>query len=377
MNELDLSNVINISILTANSGLGIPNINTAALISSEAVPENWDEGQEFAIYTNPDDVKTDFGSSSKAYALSLAFFSQMPNPLQTNGYLAIVPLEEDEDIDEAITRVTESVYFFGVFIDTLLVGDDLAALGSYIQAIDKILFYGSDASADYAPGGMLDLIRSSGKTHTRCMYYKTAVALDTQIMVAAYVGRALSVDFSGVNTTQTLHLKPLTTIVADQTVDQTALTALQAAGVDCYISIAGVASLFTSGTNQFYDQVYNEFWLKFALQVAGFNYLRQTNTKIPQTEFGLDGLKNQYRKVCSQGATNGFIGPGAWNSPTVFGSPEALIRNIKDQGFYVYSQPIADQNQADREDRIAPLIQIAVKAQGAIHKSNVIVNVNL
>jgi hypothetical protein len=159
--------------------------------------------------------------------------------------------------------------------------------------------------------------------------------------------------------------------------DQTQLNACQAAGVDVYPSIAGIACLYTSGENDFFDQVYNEFWFKFALQVAGFNYLAGTNGKIPQTEIGMEGLKNEYRKICEQAVSNGFVGPGSWNSPDVFGDPAALIRNITDIGYYVWSLPVVDQNQNDRENRIAPLVQIAIKSQGAIHKSNVIVNVNL
>lgn len=376
---LDLSNVINISILSTQSGLALPNINTAALFSKETPVTGWAIGQEFKIYTNSPDVLADFGSASKAVAIATAFFAQQPNPLLTNGYLAIVLIDTgmSETLQAAITRVQGSVYFFGILIDEELSDADLAAAATAVQALDKLFFYAASDAAKYAPGGALDLLRSGGDTHTRGLFYKTDDAIDTQRMAAAYAGRGLSTDFGGSNTTQTMHLKTLASIQPDQNVDQTALVAAGLAGVDVYVSIAGVSSLFTSGTNVFFDEIYNELWLKFALQVAGFNYLRQTNTKVPQTTEGMEGLKNQYRRICDQAIRNGFIGPGEWNSPTVFGDTASLIRNIRDVGYYVFSIPLSLQNQADREARKAPLVQIAVKTQGAIHSSTVIVNVNL
>ena len=146
--------------------------------------------------------------------------------------------------------------------------------------------------------------------------------------------------------------------------------------MDVYVNIGGLSSLLTSGGNGWFDEIYNELWFKLALQTAGFNFLRASNTKIPQTEIGMDGLKNAYRVVCQQGVNNGFLAPGAWSSPDVFGNPQLLIQAVAGIGFYIYSSPISQQSQSDREARQAPLVQIAAKAAGAIQKSNVIVAVN-
>lgn len=374
---LDLTNVINVTVLGAPSDLSIPNINTAALFSKET--PTWNDA--FKVYTNSSDVATDFGSTSNAAAIAAAFFAQQPNPLSTGGYLVIILRAGagSETTQAAIARTLNSVYYFGILIDEEMSGVPaaFAALAVYVQTLDKMFFYASSVQADYAPGGLLDLVRQASETHTRCLYYNDSTPLDTQKMSAAYAGRALSTDFEGSNTTQTMHLKALAGITPDPTVDQTALEAVQTAGVDVYVNIASISAVFTSGENAFFDEVYNEFWLKFALQTAGFNYLRDTSTKIPQTETGIEGLKNQYRNVCAQAVRNAFVGPGAWTSSQVFGDPASLIRCIKDIGFYVYSTPLSQQSQSAREARQAPLIQIAIKTQGAVHSSNVIVNVNL
>lgn len=375
---LDLSNVIDVTIVPVLSGLALPAINTAALFSKDDPIDGWDDGQAFKKYTNPTDVGNDFGTTSNAFKLASAFFGQQPNVLTTNGYLVIILLTSSgtEKIEAAIARTINDVYYFGVLADQLLSGGDLANLAEYAQGIDKMVFYASSAHSDFAPGGPLDLIATSSETHTRGLSYTGSAGIDTQRFAAAYAGRALSVDFSGSNTTVTMNLKRLAGITPDTSIDQTALDAAKAAGVDVYVSFASVPGLATSGVNAFFDEVYNEFWFKFALQTAGFNFLAQ-NGKIPQTDAGIEAIKNVYRQVCDQAIRNGFVAPGAWTSATVFGDPASLIRNVKDVGYYVWAPAVALQSQADRDARLAPTVQIAIKAAGAVHHSNIIVNVNL
>ena len=52
---------------------------------------------------------------------------------------------------------------------------------------------------------------------------------------------------------------------------------------------------------------------------------------------------------------------------------EDFDRNITEHGYYIYSLPIAEQDQAEREARIAPVIQTAIKRAGAIHEADLIV----
>ena len=289
-----------------------------------------------------------------------------------------------ETVQAAILRMKDVVYFFAVLMDEELATSDasaFAALSTYVKTLKKMFFYCSSAVSDLQPGSALDLIRQASQSYTRCLYHGNALlngasVQQTQIFAAAYAGRALSTDFSGSLTAATMHLKQLSGITPDVTVGQTQLTLAQTAGVDVYVSISGVPELFTSGSNDYFDNVYNLLWFSFALQTAGFNYLAGTNTKIPQTEEGMTGLKDAYRKICEQAKSSGVLAGGSWTSPDTFGDPESLRRNVLDIGYYVYSQPVVQQVPADRELRKAPVVQIAAKLAGAVHSSNVIVNVN-
>jgi hypothetical protein len=77
--------------------------------------------------------------------------------------------------------------------------------------------------------------------------------------------------------------------------------------------------------------------------------------------------------VFRQFVRNGILAPGQWNSAQTFGDPETFKANIANQGWYVYSMPIAQQSQAQREARVAPYIQGAAKRAGAIHSADVLI----
>ncbi len=315
--------------------------------------------------------------------------STTANTLETSGAVAITITETTstagETLAAAITRTKDLVQYFGVTVDETVddIGQtDLLAAAAVIQPLNKIGFFVSYVEADIQSGGMIDLLRTGNFSQSRGLYYGDDAVVggyegaNAIVMMASYAGRALSTNFSGSNTTQTMHLKDLIGVQPDPTMTQTILNEAIAAGADVYISLQGVPKVFCMGANKFFDQVYNLQWFVGALQIAGFNFLAESSTKVPQTEGGMDGLKGAYRAVCEQAVTNQYSAPGSWHSSTLFGIPADLIANVAQRGYYIFSQPVAQQPQADRAARKAPLVQIALKEAGAIQESSVIVNVN-
>lgn len=374
MSQLELSNVVTISVSETPTGVNAYNTSNVALFSTDTPSPVFTDG--YKIYLEPLEVATDFGTSSTTYKMALAVFSQQPNILANGGYLVIIPFEASETLDAAITRTAGLVQYFGIMSTQIESGADMQAAAAVVQALNKIAFFVQRASASIDPGGDLDDLRTAGYTKSRGLYYGADNDLDALLMQASYVGRALSTNFSGSNTTQTMHLKDLSGVSPDTSLTQTLLNKAVAAGADTYPSLQGVAKVFCSGENSYFDQVYNLGWFVGALQVAGFNYLAEASTKIPQTEAGMDGLKGAYRAICEQARSNQYSAPGSWTSPVTFGNQADFLANIAQRGYYIYSSPIATQLQVDRAARQAPLIQIALKEAGAIHSSTVIVNVN-
>lgn len=387
MNELSLSNVINVSLVPTPSGLSEFNTANVLLLSTETPIEAFGQNEEFRIYRGPAAVGNDFGVNSLTAQMATAMFAQSPNILSNSGALIIGLKGVGESQAEALARLKQKVLFCG-FLTTDSIANDIAAnaagdsssageatVCSIINAENnKINFIVSNVQSDIE--GAFKDIKDTSFSKTRCLFYG-GTETEAKIMMAAYVSKAMSTVFEGSNTTQTMHLKSLTGVTPDPVMTETLLEKCKTNGVDSYVSIAGIACVFSTGANGFFDEVFNELWFVNALQTVGFNYLRQTSTKMPQTEAGMTGLKSTYMNVCARAVNNGFIAPGKWTSPDTFGDPVTFKNNIANLGYYIYSNPVANQSQADREDRKAPLCQIAVKAAGAIHSTNIIVNINL
>lgn len=486
MSQIDLSNVIRVSVSGPERGLANVNTSALAIITDEApIPADYGVSR---TYLNAAAVAADFGSNSETYRLAVIIFSQKKNVLSGKGFLVIIPRDQSaaaqpatiigggpvnllaltaadyninavvdgapaadlligsidttslatvladlnsvavaaaglvfsisgelaaavitlktaatgiasditigtagtgtdiapvidisgsavgadagvEKVKDAVLRTYLSVPYFGIVLNEKQSDTLLEELANTIQSMDKLLFVASNLSADIT--GIFTTLSSAGLTHTRCMYYSIAEddALD---FAAGYASRLMSINFDAGNTALTMHLKDITGLVEDTGVSQTILDSAKLAGVDVYADI-GVPKVLISGVNLFSDQIYTRIALKVRLQIAGFNYLAQTTTKIPQTETGMDGLKGAYRAVLALFVGAGVYAPGAWNSSETFGDPADHIRNIAERGYFIFSSPVADQTQTERDARIAPLVQIAAKEAGAIHSSDVTV----
>jgi hypothetical protein len=278
-----------------------------------------------------------------------------------------------ETILQAIARSEGAVGYVGMMTTLELENAAFAAIASGVQAMDKMFFHHFASTQDIA--GAATTNKTAGNFKTRPLLY-TAGLDEALLMKAAYVGRAFSVNFNGSQTSQTMNLKQLATITPDLGINQTLYGQADTAGIELYVSYDGVPSVYSTGGNDFFDNPYSDLALKFALETAGFNFLRQTNTKVPQTEQGMNGLKAAYAKVCERFIRNGCVAPGSWTSSETFGDPETFKDNILTRGYYIYSLPIVQQSAVEREARKAPLVQIGIKRAGAIHDGDVIVLVN-
>jgi hypothetical protein len=371
-NPIDISNVVTISVSEAPAGLSDFQVNNLLILTRETAVVS---PGDFGVYLNPTDVGTDWGTSSEVYAMANLIFSQQPNIISGGGSLIIAAQGSSETLAAAIARLEPLVFFGGVLWAGYAPSDgDILAAGAVVQPLRKMLFASSYLAASVNTGEIFDDVKDAGYTYTRCLLY-TISAVTARYMAAAYAGRAMSTDFSGSLTTATMHMKQLIGVLPDPNITQTILDKCETVGADVYINIGGLSKVFCTGGNTYYDSVYNLTWLVFALQVAGFNAIATTSTKLPQTETGMAVLRGAYLNVLTQAVVNGYSAPGTWNGAIPFGSPAVFARNVAQLGFYLYSAPVSTQSQADRLARKAPLVQIAVKEAGAIQSSSVIVNV--
>jgi hypothetical protein len=373
MSELPVTYFINVSINKTPKGVLPYQVNNLGILTKETPLESFGTG-DYGIYNAPSQVATDWGTDSETYKQAVAIFSQQPNILNGKGVLVIFKCNSSETLGAAITRTADIAYVGGYLATWTPESEELLAASDIAQASDSLLYVASNTASVIT--GDFTTIKSKGNDHTRCLFYSVGEK-EARIMAAAYASRNQSVNFNAQNSTITMNLKDLLTIAADSGLTPTIISQCKTAGVDVYGNFGGVSKVKSHGANGYMDDVYNLIWLRLLLMVTGFNYLAQTSTKIPQTEEGMNGLKAAWTKVFIQARYNRMIAPGTWNSPNTFGNLEDFLRNIEEQGFYLYSQPISEQLQTEREQRIAPVSQAAIKFAGAIHSADLIINFNL
>jgi hypothetical protein len=192
--------------------------------------------------------------------------------------------------------------------------------------------------------------------------------------VASFFGRAFTTNFEGSNTTLTMKFKKEPGITPELLTSTQADT-LAAKRCNVYVQYNNNTAIVQEGVMSglaFFDEMHGLDWLANRIQTDNFNILYQS-PKIAQTNAGVHVLVTSGEGSLAQGVLNGLIAPGTWNAP---GFGQLNTGDFLAKGYYSYAQSVDDQDAADRNNRIAPLIQHAVKLAGAVHFSDVLINVN-
>lgn len=372
--NLPISKVVNITVATPPIGLAPYQINNLLYVTKEA-PLNGALGP-YTIYLSPDEVAADWGINSETYQAANNVFAQKPGILSPGGVFMVAAMAGGDTLSTIYNTIAAQVYFGGMCFGGYQPGGaEMTAAAAIFQAANQLVFLPSNDITLLNAGQAFNSIQAAGQTAARCLLY-TVDVVTARLFAAAYASLGMSTDFTGSNTTQTLALKDLANVLPDPGITPTLAATCETVGVDYYTTIGGIPKLFSTGGNTYFDQVFGTLWLAGALQVAYFNALATTNTKVPQTEPGMALLRNALISVLEQAVANGFVAPGEWNSTNLFGDPDTLRASVEKLGYYVYSSPVNKQSQANRVKRIAPLTQIAAKLAGAIQSGNVLIDIN-
>ena len=372
--QIPLSYVINVTAVQPSRGLEPKQMGTILLLTDEQ-PANAISGS-YMIARTATAIATQWGTETETAKQAQMIFAQTPNILVGGGYVIVANYLEEETLAEAITRLSGEIYFEGILTTRDLAQEEAVAASTLIESMkDRILMLPGYAVADLT--GLFAQVANN--VYTRPVLYLTgadtnAKKLNSRLFAAAYLSRGLAVNYSGSKTTMTMNLKDIAGITADTAISETILNQCVTAGADCFPSIEGLAKVISNKhAGQYFDQVANSIWFVGALEIAYFNTLATTRTKIAQTDEDLGKAQKAIRKVCNQAVANGYLAPGTWNSTDTFGNIDDFNRNIEEFGYYLYQQPVSEQSQTEREQRIAPLLQIAGKEAGAVHSGAILV----
>lgn len=300
---------------------------------------------------------------------------------------------------------TELSQAMGLDSGTMVTGAPAETLEeATVALLDINTWYGAFYTGDLEEQDIIDtaaLISASTPSHICCFTSKDTNELDgTQTSSLGYelaqlgnnrvfvmysstndnaavsvLGRMSTVNFEGSNTTITLMFKQCPGVEPEYLRTSQA-NALQKNNVNVFAAYQNDTSILQYGTMSggwFIDEVHGLDWLQNRVETDLWNLLYTTTTKIGQDESGMTAILSTVNSSLEAGVRNGLIAPGVWNGDE-FGT---LKRgDTLTTGFYVYIQPLDEQAQADREQRKAPPIQIAVKLKGAVHSIDVTITVN-
>ena len=376
--QIPISYVVSATAVTPARGLEPLKLSTILLLTDEEPANSITES--YMISRTATAIAQQWGTETEVAKQAQTIFSQQPNILANDGYVIVAPYKNtDETYSQAITRLAGEIYFEGILTTRTVTDDEAVAASTLVQSMNNriLMLPASSVNALTAETGLFAKVASN--TRTKCVLYtlgedEETAALNARLFAAAYLSRGFAVNYSGSNTTITMNLKDLVGIQADTNISEGILSQCVAIGADCFPSIEGLPKVISNRQGgMYFDQVTNQIWFLNAIQRAVFNVLAQTNTKIPQTEAGLEKITKAIRQVCNQGVTNGFIAPGTWNSSDTFGVYADFYRNIEEFGYYIYHQPVSEQLQSEREQRKAPLFSIAAKEAGSVHQANIII----
>lgn len=333
----------------------------------------WD-GSRFVITS-----ATTGASSSVGYASAAASGTDISAQLKLTSATALVPVpgyaaETPVECATALANLSGMWYGLTFAASTMPTDDQAVDVAAFIQgaSISRIFGFTETDTRVLDAAWTTDMAsRLKALNYTRSFVTYSA----NKYAVASMFGRAFSVNFSANRSTITLMYKQEPGVVAELLTETQAQT-LKAKRCNVFVQYQNDTAIIQYGVmsgQAYFDEIHGLDWFTDALQTALYNLLYQSKTKIPQTDAGQNQLVNTASNVCAEAINNGLVAPGQWNADG-FGQLER--GQFLTEGFYIYTQPMALQDQSIREQRIAPPIQIALKLAGAIHEIDAIIDVN-
>jgi len=186
-------------------------------------------------------------------------------------------------------------------------------------------------------------------------------------------GRMSSVNFSQSNSLITLNMKVLPTCTPDS-FSTTEIQKLNQQNVNRYVTRSGVPMAENGKTfsnDWWLDTKLWTIWFENAVLSAVFN-LMYGSAKVPQTEAGMTMIKAEIERVCGEGVRNGGIAGGTLSAAATADIRQTTgnesFNGVLPTGYFVYSEPMANQDQSDRTQRKATPIKVWLKGSGAIQE---------
>ncbi|MGP9557211.1 DUF3383 family protein [Psychrobacter sp. AOP7-A1-24] len=267
---------------------------------------------------------------------------------------------------DAIKEVAEqNLGFYAFCFADEIAASDVQEVAQWADDNDRIFLH---TSTDIDEAVVTkNALEAANIGHTHVMY-----SHDYTGATGGFAGVALDQQYGRTDGVKTVHLKAIRGLDPSD-ITQTQANEMIAAGVTFYSgfgnSESSVSAIYGGklSDNRYLDFVMGIDWLRNTIEVSVFNGQRIRRTT-PQTSRGMMMTKNDIVMGLEQAVRAGLIAPGQWNGIPV---GEVQTYDYLPNGYYVYHDPIDEQSQVDRDNRLATQFTVIAKGAGSIHGADI------
>lgn len=375
-----ISSIIRVSLFGAPKAESQEGLKDTVILTSEfkAVKDKPDTDLALGYWkaTSYEQVAEKFGSESKTAKAAQAFFSAPTH----QPYVIISGYDVTKTV---LANFTEMIALYKnwyhaciaddlAFFDMTPAGPKLFEAASAIEAMEYRVL--SVRTADGVKAISQVSAENPFKQMKDALITKVVPFVHTlnEMVDISAMANMLSVNFEGYKTTKTMMYKTCPGLLPDTGVNETNSSLFNDLGINYYTTFGSSPMLAEGRTpsGRYFDEIHFLDWLVDAVQKNIFNSQYQNPTKTALTDEGVTVLLNRINEVAEKGVRNGGAAPGVWR---IDGFGMLRRGDYLPKGYYSWADPVALLSDTEVDERKAPLMYLAIKSAGAIHKSETII----
>lgn len=328
-------------------------------------------------------VEDGMPTTSAAYNAVSKYFAQTPSPDKVVVYV----IDEDNSqtnkaaFQDALANSGAYAYVLPFTVEddtTTTVKTELGEILAYSEASDipNVCFYQvSETNNLTADGGYLKTAKNANWSKAFGIYIDPD-STSTTIGDTAYamMGMFCGLNSLTSNSAYTMAYKTLTGTSPSTNVTDATLANLTANNGNAFLRFEDSYNFVYTGVMASGIHLDERYFMDVAatlIKQSVVNLLLNTR-KVPQTESGINTVVNALAMICNRLSDIGFIAAGIWRGSQV-GNLET--GDAIENGYYIYSAPLASQTAEERASRVSPPISVALLSSGAVE--HVVINVTI
>lgn len=358
--SVSLNTIVDVNVEVSNPTTISSDFNLGCIIGSSTILTSDNRVKLYHKSTFMTEMVSDgFTTDSAEYLGAVAYFSQNPTP-ETLAVGVKLQSETDAEAITATRAINEEIYVFSFAYETT--DTNIPAVASAVDAFSSpTLFLYQTKDAKCLQSGSTNILKTIKDTDTNktCGFYSTQKNL-----INAVMGLICGLNSMDSNSAYTLAYKSLIGFTPEE-INDVQLQNLVGYNGNTYCQFGRRYNFIYHGLMAGGYHVDEQFLIdsaRYLIQqyaVAGLTSARV----VPQTESGVTSVISFITRACEVLRRAGFIATGIWTGGDVL---NLTAGDSVNNGYYIQSESIADQNPEDRKARKSPTIYVALKAAGAI-----------